>query len=322
MSRSELCKATGKSSKVVAENLKRAEKELLVDSDQLERYSLTPFGRAVAGENDSEASFFTFDAYSLSIAPVAIMRQDLPVIKCSIFSPDADTIMKNNKRIDLAEVPESQNNFQPANGTKIQKAVANLIDEILDAKADAIGMDRTQTGENRDNLISNLPISFPGYDNIKRMRVLTDTKLKVLCEFDGKAWLEAHDIAEEERKQEESAQRQKEQMEKNLRSMSFERRLESAAGFLQFHISTDKDDLKKLESRQRLFENKEKIKDTASRLLAMFFPEEKGPRRDALLQLLEKEGIIRYKELRYYTGVIDTNALKRFLYYLGKKNVR
>lgn len=274
-----------------------------------EKFTLTTSGRASI-ENNTLIPSISMDIHLAAINPTGVLG-DTPTAKCTIVSYDAKAIMKNDRRLDLDDILNSEDTGASGNKTRITSSVARVIDEISDAIGRESGIEGTQTAENRAALIVQAPDALPGNDIFNRA-ALANRAFNVTIQFDGRKWF-AERRGAIEVGQVEQAKVLKNSIESSLRAMPHDQLVKLAVDFAITQVTLWKGDVPKLQSSYRLFKTQEAVKDTAVRLYNKFFPKSKEKLGNKMLQEMERLHIINYDSMQIHFAVIDKERLNRYL---------
>jgi hypothetical protein len=192
MTRSEITKKLKLNRKTVGDNLVWANRKNLIHSDGTGKYHLTPLGKSCAGSSETPSDSVSFEVASQIVDSLKI-REESPRAKCTIQMKDANEIKKlDNRTIYFERFITHDGLGLPENNTYLKQAVAEVVDVILDFRAEARGALTILDQELRDKAtVFNTDTYYPGFDERKRYMDLAATDFAVLIEFKGKKWIDS-----------------------------------------------------------------------------------------------------------------------------------
>lgn len=220
MTRSEITKKLKINRKIVGDNLVWANRKNLIHSDGTGKYHLTPLGKSCAGSSETPPDSVSFEVASQIIDSLKIGEVS-PKAKCTIQMKDAKKIKKlDNKTIYYERFITHDGLGLPENNTYLKQAIAEVVDVILDFRAEARGALTVLDQELRDKAtVFNTDTYYPGFDNRKRYMDLAATDFAVLIEFKGKKWVESQNSTNLESSLENSLEANRESYEQSLRKV-------------------------------------------------------------------------------------------------------
>jgi hypothetical protein len=191
-----LQKKIKKHQNVVNKNLKIAKNENLLYQDGLKQYHLTSLGKVVIDNVERPDNFTRWQIETQETDPIGL--SDRPKATCTLITDKAEKI----REIDDKTASQKFNLEVPENNTLIKSALARVVDSILEILEKDMRLFTVRDGELAEN--SSLSISsyldqFPGYDFLRRYKILANTDFKLLIEFNGKKWFKSQRFNELER---------------------------------------------------------------------------------------------------------------------------
>ena len=312
LSSGEICAILQKSRKVVRQNLSIAKHEGLLEMDALKKYHVTDLGKSLI---DSAAKH-SVEQVTFEVEPYLVDHLGLwdstPHAKCRLITKDAKKIRQKDYETVGGSYEPKDGLVSSMNSTRIEIAVAGVVDSILDIRAKDMGLHSILDLEHRRNLEAfNLPQQFPGYDVLKRIQQLPDIHFKVLIEFDGKSWVRKQDFEDLENLRQ-YHQKAYQEMMKRIQSRALQLRQKEAFRSLKgafFNIGERH--WKELED-HRFFGSREELNQFIIKELKVHLPENKKIDKK-LLQSLRRAGAIEYHERTFYRIKVNHEKIDEFL---------
>jgi hypothetical protein len=314
----QLCKVIKTSRKVIRQNLSIAEQEGWIRYDALKRANLTLLGKSMIGSVQRPIDAVSFNV-DTQIIDYLLSRSDYPKAKCTLISKDAKKILKRDVDTAYDDFLQSKDGLGlPTNATSIEKALAGVVDAILDVRAKELGLASILNLEHRNKLtVENMPTYFPGYDVQRRYVSLADIGFKVLIEYEGDKWVKKQsfkDLAEWYADNFLTYKKSKEEFHSKKR----EERLEMAIQSIMTGVGIDYRGLKEIE-KGRFFNSKEELKRYMIKELEFSVPEDKGDRANHLVEKLEETGVFEYHTKTYHYLKVNKKKFQEVLDYAKEK---
>jgi biotin operon repressor len=307
----EICSRTKKSENGIWKALNIAKSEDLIEIDSLKKYHLTSLGKSMIGLAEQAV-----DSISFEVEPYVIDYLDQwdrpPRAKCTLIVKDANRIRQKDLETADGSYELKDGLVSPINSTRMEIALARVVDSVLDARAKDLGLYSILDLEHRRNLESfNLPHQFPGHDRMKRLTQLPGIDFKILIEFDGKSWVRKQNLEDLEKVYMMDMQFYQ-NMIKRVRSRPLERRQREAFQSLVRNFNNiDQRSWKELED-HRFFRSKEELDEFIMKEIMVYLPEGKNTGKK-LLQSLRRSGVIEYDERKFYRAKVNRGKIGEFL---------
>jgi hypothetical protein len=313
----EICLAVKKPKSLVAQNLAIARNERLVECDELKRYRVTLEGKSIIKYKRRWPKVARFQV-DTQIPDYWGGSAQLggPKAVCSLVSEDAIKIQNIDKQEPLYDTFYSKNGLGlPTNDTNLKRALASVVDTILDIRARDLGLKSVLDLQHRADLdVYNLETNFPSYDMPKRYFSLPNTKFTAIIEFDGTKWVKKQDVDTLEHSQQEESRSYRQEMMQGFRSKDKALRLAILVNSLIHHSIGEGISNRALTALEedRFFATKEELMQNITRKLNFYLPDDKN-RHKKILKNLTKSGLFKIQTKSYYCLRVDKGRYQEFL---------
>lgn len=315
----QLCKVIKTSRKVVRQDLTIAEQEGWIEYDALKRAYLTLLGKSMIGSVERPIDSVSFNV-DTQIIDYLLSRSDYPKAKCTLISKDAKKILKRDVETAYDDFLQSKDGLGlPTNATRIERAMAGVVDAILDVRAKQLGLASILNLEHRRKLtVENMPSYFPGYDIQKRFATLADIGFKVLIEFEGDKWVKKQSFGDLEKWYEDTFTTYWKSKEE-FRAKKREERLEMAISDILMSMGIDHRGLKEMEE-GRFFDTKEDLRQYILKRLEFYVPEDNKELANLWVEKLEEYGAVEYRTKTYHYLHTNKKKFQEVLDYANEKH--
>jgi predicted transcriptional regulator len=313
----EICTALNKPKQVIAQNLAIARGQELVERDSHQRYHITIKGKSVIKQTNGVCHKIVDFQIDTQIVDYwgGTAESSGPKAKCSLISEDAHKIQELDRKEPLNDTVYSKYGLGlPTNDTNLKRALAGVLDTILDIRARDLGLNSILDLQHRANLdVSNIQTNFPSYDILKRYISLANSSFTVVIEFDGTKWAKKQDLDSLENKQQEDLKSYQELMQGFLRKNKDERVKLIVNSLMRYSIGEGISDrpLKDLEE-NRFFATKTELIQHIRKRLNFYLPDEKK-KHEEIVKKFWQSGLFEVGKKSYYYLKVNKDTFHDFM---------